>query len=83
MALPTIGPSDIDVAGQIQYVHRAQALVKVIGQINSLGSAAGIATDGIYGPGTIAGVKQVQGFFGLSQDGITGQATWHALVAGS
>jgi peptidoglycan hydrolase-like protein with peptidoglycan-binding domain len=83
MALPTIGPSDIDTAGEIQYVHRAQALVKVIGQINALPAAASIATDGVYGPATIAGVKAVQGFFGLSQDGITGQNTWHALVTGS
>lgn len=83
MALPTLGPSDTDNAGEIQYVHRIQALVKVIGQVNGVSAAAAVATDGVYGPQTIAGVKAIQGFFGLSQDGITGQATWHNLVTGS
>lgn len=80
MALPTIGPSDTDVAGQVFYVHRVQALVKVIGQINSLGSVTSLATDGNYGPATVAGVKAIQKFFGLSQDGITGQYTWRKLI---
>ena len=82
MALPTLGPSDSDTVGSVQYVHRIQALVKVIGQVNGLAAAAGIATDGMYGPATIAGVRQVQGFFGLSVDGITGQSTWHHLITG-
>lgn len=82
MALPTLGPSDSDGVGAIQYVHRIQALVKVIGQINNLSAASAVTTDGVYGPQTIAGVKAVQGFFGLSQDGITGPATWHHLVTG-
>lgn len=82
MALPTLGANDLDLAGQVQYVHRIQALVRVIGQINSLPAAAVVATDGVYGPQTQAGVKAIQGFFGLSQDGITGQATWHHLVTG-
>jgi peptidoglycan hydrolase-like protein with peptidoglycan-binding domain len=83
MALPTLGPSDTDTAGEIQYVHRIQALVQVIGQVNNLPAAAAVTPDGIYGPQTIAGVKAIQGFFGNSQDGITGRDTWHALVAGS
>ena len=80
MSLPTVGPSDTDTPGEIQYVHRVQALVKVIGEINGLGSAAAVVTDGIYGPATASGVKQVQGFFGLSQDGICGQQTWMKLI---
>jgi len=80
MSLPTVGPSDTDTPGEMQYVHRVQALVKVIGEINGLGAAAGVVTDGIYGPATVSGVRQVQGFFGLPADGITGQATWTKLI---
>jgi peptidoglycan hydrolase-like protein with peptidoglycan-binding domain len=83
MALPTLGPSDTDNPGEIQLVHRIQALVAVIGDINGISAARNVGTDGIYGPQTVAGVKAIQGFFGLSQDGITGQKTWHALVTGS
>ena len=82
MTLPTLGPSDTDTPGEIQYVHRIQALVRVIGQINSRSAAAAVTTDGVYGPQTVAGVKDMQDFFGLSVDGITGQATWHHLVTG-
>ena len=80
MSLPTVGPSDTDTPGEMQYVHRVQALVKVIGEINGLPAAAGVVTDGIYGPATVSGVRQVQGFFGLPADGITGQATWTKLI---
>jgi peptidoglycan hydrolase-like protein with peptidoglycan-binding domain len=80
MSLPTVGPSDTDNPGEMQYVHRVQALVRVIGQVNNLAAAAGVATDGIYGPATVSGVRQVQGFFGLSQDGICGQGTWTKLI---
>ena len=37
--------------------------------------------DGIFGPKTEAGVKQMQGFLGLATDGIVGPLTWRALVS--
>jgi peptidoglycan hydrolase-like protein with peptidoglycan-binding domain len=40
-----------------------------------------VTVDGIFGPKTEAGVKQMQGFFGLATDGIVGPLTWRALVS--
>ena len=36
--------------------------------------------DGIFGPRTEATVRKFQEVFGLTQDGIVGQATWYAIV---
>ena len=81
--LPTLQEGSTDTAGSTFFVHRAQALAKVIGQINSLATAAGLATDGSYGAETVAGIKEVQGHFKLTQDGITGPETWGVLVTGA
>lgn len=40
-----------------------------------------VTVDGIFGPKTEAGVKQMQGFFGITADGIVGPMTWQALLA--
>lgn len=80
--LPTLGQGDQDHPGQVQYVHRIQALVKVIGDINHLPQASAVKADGTFGQATWTGVLQVQGFFGLSQDGICGKQTWLALITG-
>ena len=81
MALPTLGPSDSDSGGGTLPVHRIQALVKGIGQWNQLGPATtSLAVDGNYGTATVAGVKAIQKFFKLSQDGITGPDTWRKLI---
>jgi hypothetical protein len=80
MALPTLGPSDTDQPGSTLLVHRIQVLVKGIGNWNNLGNVTDVAEDGVYGPATIAGVKKIQAFFGLPQDGITGQDTWTKLI---
>jgi peptidoglycan hydrolase-like protein with peptidoglycan-binding domain len=40
-----------------------------------------VAVDGIFGPKTEAGVKKMQGFLGITVDGIVGPVTWQALVA--
>ncbi len=80
MALPTISQGAVDKPGQVFYVRRVQALVKVIGQINGIGPAASLATDGTFGWSTKAGVEAVQGFFGLAQDGVVGKDTWRKLI---
>lgn len=82
MALPVLQQGEQDAPGQIMYVHRAQALAKVIGQINSVTAASSLVTDGVFGPATTAGVKGIQQLFGVTQDGIVGPVTWHKLVAG-
>ncbi len=80
MALPTLGPGDTDLPGGTKLVHRIQKLVNGIGDWNSLGNVTQVTDDGVYGPATIAGVKRIQQFFGLPQDGITGPDTWRKLI---
>jgi peptidoglycan hydrolase-like protein with peptidoglycan-binding domain len=40
-----------------------------------------MGVDGTYGPGTVAAVKEFQGFYGLNPDGIAGPTTF-AVIAG-
>jgi peptidoglycan hydrolase-like protein with peptidoglycan-binding domain len=80
--LPTLGQGDTDLAGQVQYVHRIQALTRLIGDINKLPAASAVRASGKFDQTTAAGVKVVQKFFGLTSDGICGPKTWAALVAG-
>jgi len=40
-----------------------------------------VTVDGIFGPATEAGVKQMQGFLHIAVDGVVGPVTWQALVA--
>jgi len=80
--LPTLRQGDADHPGAVEYVHRLQALVKVIGDVNHLAEASAVKADGTFGHVTFAGLLRVQKFFGVTQDGVCGQATWGALVAG-
>jgi len=80
--LPTLQQGNRDHPGTVQFVHRLQALVKVIGDINQLPAASMVKADGNFGPATSAGLVRVQKFFGLTADGIAGPKTWGALVAG-
>jgi len=81
-SLPTLRQGDADHPGAVQFVHRLQALAKVIGDINGLAAASAVKADGNFGPATLLGLLRVQTFFGLTEDGICGPRTWGALVAG-
>ena len=80
--LPTLQQGSADKAGTVQMVHRMQALVKVIGDINKIPAASAVAASGSFDATTRNGVLAVQKMFGLTQDGIVAQHTWSALVAG-
>jgi hypothetical protein len=82
--LPTLAQGDKDSAGHVFYVHRMQALVGVVGQINNLPAAASLAADGNFGPSTKAALDAVQKFFGITgANSQCGPRTWAALVTGS
>jgi lysozyme len=80
--LPTLKQGDADKAGTVQFVHRMQALVKVIGDINKLPAASAVGATGTFDKTTQTGVLAIQKMFGLTQDGTVGPKTWAALVAG-
>lgn len=80
--LPTLIQGSADKAGTIQMVHRLQALVKVIGDINKIPAASAVAATGTYDKTTWLGVLALQKFFSLTQDGIVAEHTWSALIAG-
>ena len=80
--LPTLQQGDRDHPGAVQFVHRMQALIKVIGDINKLPSASAVTADGNFAAATSRGLVVVQKFFGLTADGVCGPKTWAALVAG-
>lgn len=82
-SLPTLQQGSKDQPGSVAFVHRCQALTRVIGQINDLNLAAGLSTDGDFGPATKSGVEQVQKFFKLTADGVVGPKTWAVLVSGA
>ena len=70
-------------AWQEAYVHRAQALVHLYGQITGLPDAASQMVTGNYEASTAACVRAVQGHVGITADGIVGPQTWSVLVTGS
>ena len=81
-SLPALQQGNRDHPGTVQFVHRLQALVRVVGDINHLPGASAVKADGNFGQETWTGLLQVQKFFGLAEDGITGKLTWTALIAG-
>lgn len=81
--LPTLKQGAADKSGQVYFVHRMQALLACVGRIKSIPSAACIIPSGEFDAGTAAGLKAVQGSFGLTQDGVCGPQTWGVLIAGS
>lgn len=80
--LPVLTQGSADKAGAVAYVHRLQALVKVIGDINKIPAASAVAATGSFDRTTSLGVLAIQKFFGLTEDGTAGQRTWAALIAG-
>jgi peptidoglycan hydrolase-like protein with peptidoglycan-binding domain len=81
--LPTLKQGAKDTPGHVYYVSRMQALIKVLGEINNLAVAACQETSGTFDAATTAALKQVQGHFGLTADGICGPKSWSVLVTGS
>jgi peptidoglycan hydrolase-like protein with peptidoglycan-binding domain len=79
--LPILQQGAADHSGQVQFVHRMQALVAVISTINTI-PAGRITADGAFGLSTKAGLEAVQHFFGITEDGICGPETWAKLVTG-
>jgi peptidoglycan hydrolase-like protein with peptidoglycan-binding domain len=80
--LPTLQQGNRDHPGSVQFVHRMQALIKVVGDVNKLPSASAVAADGNFAAGTSRGLLVVQKFFGLTEDGVCGPKTWTALITG-
>lgn len=80
MALPTLAEGAVDAAGSMLMVHRVQNDVTGIGRWNALGPVTALTDDGVFGPATTAGVRAIQSFFGLTQDGIVGPDTWRKLI---
>ena len=81
--LPVLSEGAADKPGEVSFVHRMQALVKVVGEITDLADAACQVTNGTFDAATKVAVQQVQANRGLAQDGICGPQTWSVLVAGS
>ena len=81
--LPVLQEGAADKAGEVSFVHRMQALVKVVGEITDLADAACQVTNGTFDAATKVAVQQVQAHAGLATDGVVGPRTWGVLVAGS
>lgn len=72
--LPTLQNGSHDTVGSGRKVVRLQGLLTALG--------TPVTLDGIFGASTENAVKAQQRSFGLSQDGIVGQATWTSLIDG-
>lgn len=79
MALPTLQEGARDGGGML-LVHRIQNDVAGIGRWNQLGTVTALKDDGVWGPATTAGVKAIQRFFHLADDGVVGPDTWKKLI---
>jgi len=73
----TVGAGTADARVGAPYIRQGsqgQGVVCVQETLNAVG-AARVTVDGIDGPATTASVKQYQGWFGFTQDGIVGPQT--------
>ena len=81
--LPTLQQGSKDTAGRVYYVHRAKALMKVIGEVNSIPSAACLPVDGTFDAATKTAVEAIQTWKKITADGQIGPQTWGVLITGS
>jgi len=81
--LPVLSEGAVDEPGHVWFVHRAQALIRLYGEITNLPEAAAQQVTGTFDAATKQAVIAVQAHHGLTQDGIIGPLTWGLLVAGS
>jgi peptidoglycan hydrolase-like protein with peptidoglycan-binding domain len=81
--LPTLQQGAVDKAGQVFFVHRMQALVKVYGEISGMGTVACQMVTGTFDAATKTAVEAIQVSRKLTADGIVGPQTWGVLIAGS
>ena len=56
-------------------------VVEAVQRLLNAKYALHLATDGLYGPQTEGAVRSAQDHLGIDVDGITGPATFHALIA--
>jgi peptidoglycan hydrolase-like protein with peptidoglycan-binding domain len=83
--LPVLREGDADKPGEVYFVSRMQALVKVVGLLagNDLTNAACQEMTGTFDAATAAAVRQVQEDRKITADGEVGPVTWSVLITGS
>lgn len=62
------------------YVGIAQRALNNINNYYYVPNGCGVAVDLLYGPATIAAIKNFQSRFGLTQDGVVGPMSWGKFV---
>ena len=81
--LPVLAEGAEDHAGQVCFVQRLQALVKVYGEFTGMAEVACQETTGTFDAATAANVRAVQAHAGITQDSTVGPMTWGVLVTGA
>ena len=82
-ALPTLSEGAVDQPGHVFFVHRLQALIRVVGEARGVADAAALTVDGDFGAQTGQALKGVQAAFGLAADGLAGPQSWSVLLTGT
>ncbi len=81
--LPTLAEGAQDHPGEVCYVQRLQALVRVYGEFTGMADVASQETNGTFDAATAAHVREVQAHARIAQDGTVGPHTWGVLVTGA
>jgi peptidoglycan hydrolase-like protein with peptidoglycan-binding domain len=81
--LPVLAEGAEDKAGEVFWVHRAQALIKVYGEITDVADAAHQEVNGTFDSATAAALRAVQQHRGITVDGVCGAQSWAVLVTGA